>query len=150
MADPEPIPLDYAIPTPGVPTALKIVAWIFIASGILTIIQTIVLLTENQIHFDTGVLGVFIGPGLLRFSRGWRTCALVLLWIGLVIGPIIMLMMLSAGGGSIVVSFFGMNFGSAPIPVGLMVGAFGYALIIWEYRVLVREDIRSRFGLPPR
>jgi hypothetical protein len=149
MADPEPIPLDYAIPTPGIPIALKIVAWLFIASGILTIVQTIILLTEGQIHFDLCVLGVCIGPGLLQFSRGWRTCGLVFLWIGLIVGPLVMLMMLSASG-SINVNFFGVNFGSAPMPVGLFFAALGYSLTIWEYRVLVREDIRSRFGLPPR
>ena len=126
----EPFVLDYAVPPPVCPTALKIVAWIFIASGIVTIIQTIILLTRGQIHFDTGVLGLFIDPGLLRFSRGWRTCALVLLWFGLIATPIIMLMMLSANG-AMNVDFFGVSFGSAPIPVGIMVGALGFALIIW-------------------
>jgi len=147
MSEPIPI-LNYSAPPAGVPTALKIVAWLFIAGGILSILQILYLLTQSQLHIETGVLGVFIGPGLLRWSRGWRTCALVLLWFGMILSPIFLLMTLSAG--SMNVNIFGVSAGSVPAAVGFIFGALMFAMAIWEYRVLVREDIRGRFGLPPR
>jgi hypothetical protein len=149
MSKPEPIGLSYATPESGTSTALKIVAWIFIATGILTIIQTVVLLTHGQINFDTGVLGVLIGPGLLRFSRGWRTCALVLLWLGMILGPINLLLMLSSTR-SVNLNLMGIRIGSVPLVVGIVFCVLLFALTVWEYRVLVREEIRRRFGLPPR
>jgi hypothetical protein len=144
----DPIDLDYAAPPPDVPTALMIVAWLFIASGILSILQILYLFTQHQLHIDTGVLGVFIGPGLLRWRRGWRTCALVLLWFGMILSPILILTTLWAN--SMNLNIFGINLGSAPAAIGFLVGLVMFALIIWEYRVLVREDIRRGFGLPPR
>jgi hypothetical protein len=147
MTQPTPI-LDYATPPPGTPTALKIVAWLFIAGGILSILQILYLFTQRQIHIDTGVLGIFVGPGLLRWSRGWRTCALVLLWFGMILSPILLFMTLSAS--SMNLNLFGINAGSVPAAIGFFVGTVMFALVIWEYRVLVREDIRHRFGLPPR
>ena len=147
MTQPPPI-LNYAAPPPGIPTALKIVAWLFIATGILSILQILYLFTQHQLHIDTGVLGVLIGPGLLRWSRGWRTCALVFLWFGMILCPILMFMTLSAN--SMNLNIFGINFGPAPTAVDFFVGILMFALVIWEYRVLVREDIRGRFGLPPR
>ena len=147
MTEPTPI-LNYAAPPPGTPTALMIVAWLFILGGILSILQILYLLTQSQLHIDTGVLGVFVGPGLLRWSRGWRTCALVLLWFGMILSPILLVMTL--GASSMNLNIFGISFGSVPAAVGFFVGILMFALVIWEYRVLVREDIRQRFGLPPR
>ena len=73
------------------PASLKIVAALFIFGGICSAIEVIVSLMYGHININFGVLGLFIGPGLLRFSSGWRTCALVFLWIGFILTPIIAL-----------------------------------------------------------
>jgi hypothetical protein len=116
---------------------------------VLSILQVILDFLHSKITINTGLLGVFIGPGLLRFRPGWRTCALVLLWIGMIFTPIAVIFMLSANG-AINVDILGLKMGDAPMPVGFVMAAFWFGLTVWEYRVLVREDIRKMFGLPPR
>jgi hypothetical protein len=151
MSDPEPIPLAYAGPgdDAGRPGTLTAVAWLFIVFGVMSILQLIFKLLHGQFSIDTGVLGVFVGPGLLRGSRGWRTCALVLLWVGMIFAVVISFAML-ASSGHVNVNFFGIPMGSAPLILGFVVGAFFFALSVWEYRVLVRGDVRRYFGLPTR
>ena len=132
---------------PTIPSALKIVAWLFIIGGILAVIEVVVALTQNRISINFGVLGLFIGPGLLRLRRGWRTCALVFLWIGLIIFPIIFLLGLS---GTIPAYFGVFGIKLARIPSWwVSVGTIPFFLLVfWEYRVLTRPDVRSLFGLP--
>jgi hypothetical protein len=151
MTERNPIPLAYAAPRlrTGVPIALKVVAWLFIVGGAISALQLIFKFLHGQFTIDTGPLGLFIGPGLLRLSRGWRTCALLVLWIGMIIAVIIGFAMLAAGGLTHV-NLFGVDVGSAPIALGLVVDGLLSALLVWEYRVLVREDVRRLFGLPNR
>ena len=82
------------------PTRLKIVAGLFIFNAACTAIGRLLYLMHGHLGIilplDLGLLGLFIGPGLLRFSRGWRTCALVLLWITFVGTPIAALVSLSS------------------------------------------------------
>jgi hypothetical protein len=145
----DPISLQYATPEPRVPGALKAVAWLFIIGGVLTILQVLLDLLRSKITISAGILGVFVGPGLLRFRTGWRTCALVLLWIGMLFAPIVLIFMLAASG-SINADIFGLKLGTAPMPIRILASVFWFGLTVWEYRVLVREDIRQLFGLPPR
>jgi hypothetical protein len=145
----ESVVLDYKVPAPGAPTSLKVVAWIFIMTGVLTIVQAIIDLTHSRITFATGFLAAFVGPGLLRFSSGWRTFALVLLWFGMILTPVILAFMLLVTG-EVTVDFFGLHVGSVPRVVAFVLGAALYVLTIWQYRILVREDVRLLFGLPPR
>ena len=133
--------------TPGkAPTSLKVVAVLFIVGGILAVIEMLVALTQRRISINFGVLGLFIGPGLLKFSRGWRTCGLVLLWIGLVGFPIIFLIGLT---GSVPAHFTVFHVKMARIRswwVSVGVIPF-FLLVLWQYRVLTRPDVRRLFGL---
>jgi hypothetical protein len=131
---------------PNIPVSLKIVAWLFIIGGIFSVIEILFALTQSRIKIDFGVLGLFIGPGLMRFSRGWRTCALVFVWIGLIILPIVFLIGLS---GRIPAYFelFGTKVTRPPgrlVSIGLI--PF-FLLFIWEYRILTRPAIKSLFGI---
>lgn len=133
---------------PAIPSALKIVAWLFIIGGICAVIEVVVALTQNRISINFGVLGLFIGPGLLKLRRGWRTCALVFLWIGLIAFPIIFLLGLS---GTIPAYFEVFGIKLARIPSWwVSVGSIPFFLLVfWEYRVLTRPGVRALFGLPP-
>jgi len=128
------------------PRALKIVAALFVLGGILAVIEVAVSLMQNRLSLNFGVLGFFIGAGLLRLSRGWRTCALVCLWFGLILLPIIFLLGL-LGTLPAYLQIFGVRV--ARVPGWTVSGAAipFFLLVLWEYRVLVRADIRSLFGL---
>ena len=129
-----------------IPTELKVVAALFILSGIWSAIEVLVSLMHAHVNINFGVLGVLIGPGLLRLSRGWRTCALVLLWIALIGAPLIAVLFMLQHG-PLDFSVFGQKVGHAPKELGLAMAAIVFLLAVWQYRVLTRADVRELFGL---
>jgi hypothetical protein len=112
------------------------------------LIEIVVALLNKQIDFNFGVLGLFIGSGLLRLSRGWRTCALVFVWIELILLPIIGLI------GMVMrpppdVKLFSQTMASAPAEIGAVVVLVAFFVAVWQYWALTRPDVRRLFGLTP-
>ena len=128
------------------PLSLKVVAGLFILGGICSAIEVVLSLMHGHISINFGVLGLFIGTGLLRFSRGWRTCALVFLWIALIGVPIVALMFLTVSGQLDFV-LFGQKAGHVSVGFALVTAAVAFVLALWQYRVLNRPDIRKLFGV---
>ena len=128
------------------PTALVVVAWLFILSGAAALLGILVGLTNGRMSFNTSVVGLFVGPGLLRLRPGWRTCALVLIWIGLILSPVLAIVMLNAPG-SVAINFFGLSVGKGPVLLAWVLLAAMITLLVWQYRVLTRPDVRQLFGL---
>ena len=130
------------------PLSLKIVAALFILGGISSIIDVIVDLTRGTLPLNFGVLGLFVGIGLLRFSRAWRTCALVFLWIALIGLPLVALVFLFLAG-SVNYTIFWQKIGPGSRPIAVALAALLFAVTVWQYRVLTRPDTRKLFGLIP-
>jgi hypothetical protein len=131
----------------NLPASLIVVAVLFIIGGACSVIEVLVSLMHNHIDINFGVLGLFIGPGLLRLSRGWRTCALVFIWIALIGLPLIALLFLVAPG-PLDFNVFGQKVGHAPKTFGLIIAGVVFAVALWEYHVLTRPDVRRLFDLP--
>jgi hypothetical protein len=128
------------------PVALKVVAVLFISSGVWTVLEILVSLARNTINFNLGVLGIFIGLGLLRFRRGWRTCALVYIWLAFILIAVFSLMVLGGGHPEpFYLKLFGQNIGYASPTFALFVAAVLFALVVWQYRVLTRPDVVKLF-----
>lgn len=125
------------------PTPLRIVAGLFIFSGICAIIEIVVGLLHSHVDLNFGVLCLWIGPGLLRHNRTWRTWALVFLWFGLILLPVFCLFAL--GRGALDLKFFGVIVGKVSPLLGIAFAVPLYCLILWQYRVLTRPDIRALF-----
>ncbi len=134
-------------PSRQIPFSLKVVSVVFILGGVSAVIEMIVSLTYNHFSINTGVLGLFIGFGLLRLSKGWRTCGLVFTWISLVGIPIIGLIFLSYSG-PLDLNVYGQTVGHVPKGVGLVAIAAILVFTVWQYRVLTRPEVRELFGLP--
>ena len=128
------------------PGVLKAVSVLFIIGGILSAIEVIVSLLHGHININFGVLGIFIGFGLLALKPGWRTCALVFLWITMVGIPIITLLMFCQSG-SLDFKVFGQFVGKVPREFGLIIAAIIFLLSLWQYRILTRPDVRQLFGV---
>jgi hypothetical protein len=126
------------------PTALKVVAVIFILVGCDSALDILISLSQSRISVNFGVLGIFIGIGLLRFRRAWRTCALVFIWLALIGIPIICLLILD-GPGPFVVRLFGEPVGPAEPEIALLFAAILFALSVWQYKVLKRADVARLF-----
>lgn len=129
------------------PLPLKIVAALFIVGGVSSAIEVIVDLTRNHVNINFGVLGIFVGLGLLRHSANWRTLGLVFLWLSMIVGPIALIAVLGAPQQADL-KLFGVKVGKISTSVFFLFGAAFYALIVWQYRVLTRPGIRALFYPP--
>jgi hypothetical protein len=130
-----------------IPTSLKAVAVLFIVTGVFSLVEVVVSLMNSSIDINFGVLGLFIGPGLLRLSRGWRSVALALLVISAIGLPIVALLFLGAPG-PLDFNVFGQQIGYASKELGIGLAIVLFVLVVWQYRVLTSEDVRRPFETP--
>jgi hypothetical protein len=65
-----------------IPQPLKIVAYLFIIGGICALLEVIFALASNRISINFGVLGIFIGRGLLRLNPRSLAWAMFFIWFG--------------------------------------------------------------------
>lgn len=129
------------------PVSLRVVAWLFILSGVLVWwgVLTSVLLGKPNFPLP-GVLELFAGVGLLRLRPGWRTCALVLLWISIVLSALMAIALL-AGTGSAPVHLNGHLAARVPAAALSLLAFAQLGFSLWQVSVLCREDVRALFGL---
>lgn len=125
------------------PTSLRVVAGLFVFSGVCAVIEVIVSLLHSHINLNFTVLCLWIGPGLLRHNRTWRTWALVFLWIGLIAIPVFCIIALERG--ALDFKLLGVPIGQVPTALGLAVAVVFFLVTLWEYKVLTRPDIRQLF-----
>lgn len=130
------------------PAALKVVAWVFILSGLSACIEIIVALTHGRFSLNFDVIGIFIGWGILKLSSGWRLLGLISLWIAMIGAPVIIVMAFS-NPGKLEFKLFGAKIADmTPAAFFILVG--GYFLFkVWQYRVLTRSDVRALFYANP-
>jgi len=113
----------------AIPTALSVASYIFLVLAIVAAAEMIFCLLSGSLRLQFNVLGFWIYFGLRRYSTGWRTCALVLIWIQLIVLPIMFVFSVSNGGPGL----------DAAADIAW------FLLGLWLYRVLTRPDIRSLF-----
>jgi hypothetical protein len=111
-----------------IPSELSKVSVVFLVLAFIAVIDMVCGAMSGSFRFDFNILGFWIYFGLRRFSTGWRTCALVFIWISLIATPIIFVFGLT--GGFILWPF---------VAVAI------FWLAFWMYRVLTRPGIRSLF-----
>ena len=58
------------------PRALRSIAFLFRAEGVLAVLSIAAALADRRLHLALGILGFWIAPGLLRGDRTWRAWAL--------------------------------------------------------------------------
>lgn len=145
------VPKPAAVAADPKPTALKVVAWLYIIGGIFAVIHIHVDLVNGRFTLDSSVLGLFVGRGLLRLSRGWLTIAYVVAWISLIT-------VAGIAAFCVVAAVVGFDFNprinlqstrfalSSPI-WGTLACIPVFLLFLWEVRVLMRPDVRRLFGV---
>lgn len=126
------------------PLSLVAVAVLFILMGFLSLLGMLRSVFEKDFRFNIGVLGLFIGVGLLRHRPGWRTCALFFIYLGLVssfFGAVVFLLIslpveLSLPGGETI---------ELPGILRSLIAGLLFALYYWKFRILNRRDVRALF-----
>lgn len=129
------------------PRDLRTVALLHLLGGVIAAIGAVMQLMTSHVNIDLGILGIPIYFGLLGLKAGWRTVALVLLWIGMLSAPVAFFLGF-VSSEPVSVRVLGVQFSSAS-PVLLALFTAGVFLLhLWQYRVLTRATIRGLF-LPP-
>jgi hypothetical protein len=128
----------------SIPIALQIVALLFLLYGISSVIGMLVRLASGSINIDFGFLGIPTYFGLRRFSIGWRTFALVCIWIGLIMCPLAFVFGIFVSAPTYF-KMFGIRIAEiAPLWLSV-VSVPIFILEFWQYRVLTSPQVRALF-----
>ena len=132
------------------PMALRIVAGLFLLVGLLTAVDIILKLIRGHLDLNLMLLCLWIGPGLLRHDPTWRKWALAILWFIFFI--LALLFPLALLRPPLDFQFFGFPATPAPFVSTLLFLLATFLLTLWQYRVLIRPDIKRLFenGPAPR
>jgi cytochrome c oxidase subunit IV len=130
-----------------IPRALTIVGWLFILEGTSALIDIIGSAMHRRISVNIGILGLVIGPGLFRLDPRWRRWALVFIRISIIAAPLAIAVLLLAPS-SLELQLFGRAIGEVPRGMGLVLVTGVLLVAVWQYRVLMRSDVRAVFGEP--
>jgi hypothetical protein len=134
----------------SLPGSLVAVGVLFILSGISAALEMLHALANNWFYINFGVIGLFVGWGLLKLRPGWRIAALVLLVIGMIVTAIVAAIFLGmgfSGAGPLDFRAGGKLVGHVPAFLGVVVAVAVFALCYWQYRVLRRAEIRELFDV---
>jgi hypothetical protein len=112
-----------------IPSVLSVVAAIFLVLAIIAVAEMVYSLLSGSLRFQFNALGFWIYFGLRRFSAGWRTCALVLIWIQLIMLPVMFVFSIASDG----------------VSLDCAADAALFLLGLWLYQVLMRPSIRGLF-----
>lgn len=128
----------------GIPTSLKIVALIFIFSGLYSTWNILDAASKGTLSLNFGVLNLFAGMGLLKLNRECRIFALIILWI-VMVGLPVLIAVYRIYPDLLSLEILNKEVIRLPIPVSIALILTAYVLSFWEYRVLRRPDIRRLF-----
>lgn len=123
------------------PLKLKIVAWMFMAGGMLCLADLLFALMDNQFKFNPGFLLIFVGMGLLRLQGSWRIWAMFVLWLHFIAVPFLLVLLIIFPEARL--SEDPTEGGSRVVLIAVL--AIDLALAIWQYRVLINKEISALF-----
>ncbi len=118
---------------------LRIVAGLHIVFGAVCIVNVF---ASRQVGLSFGLLAIPTGIGLLYLRNGWRTCALVELWFGLIGIPVVGGLALASQ--RLAVTVLGTEVKSELVVCAML--AVSYGACVWQYRVLTKPLIRAAFA----
>ncbi len=128
-----------------IPVALSVVSWVFLTLAILAVIEIIGSALRGSVHLDFNVLGFWIFFGLRRGSPGWRACALLFIWLAMIVF-VIWFIYGFFGSGPAFIKIFWPTLCQYSAHLGFrVIAAVFFALDLWMYRVLTRPDICALF-----
>ena len=127
-----------------VPGCIWCGALLFIVIGIVSLADIVISRREYYFPISVGVLGLLIGPGLLRLRKGCRICGLFLSMVAMVGIPVVALCYFF---GHLPMGFKVLGFSVCETPMVwfLTTACILYAAMIWQYRVLSRVNTRVLF-----
>lgn len=129
----------------AVPRPLKIVAYLFLVVGILSLMDTVVGVFTGRIVFNLGILYLLIGRGLLRLNPRWLAWAMFSTLLDLVLIPIAAAVMMFTPRHLQHLQMFGLDVGQAPLGSGFVFLTATFALLCWQQGILKSRQVRELF-----
>jgi hypothetical protein len=130
-----------------IPTALSILSYLFLVYGlwsaIIQITQLYFALRGYGLGIHPEIISIWVFAGLRRRSPAWRICALVLIWLAILV-PLLGLGYALVVGQPVLVNGWHQQYFISPLASAALVMPW-LLLSIWAYRVLTRPDIRALF-----
>lgn len=130
-----------------VPRSLRIVAIVFLVTGGIAVLRMLTALIGGGLLLDTNLVGLWIGPALLRrepWARGW---GLFLSWITMLVA-IVTFFLVARGPLRIDATYFGVGPVSIHRSWLLAYTVLAVLLASWQITVLSRDPIRRLFATP--
>jgi hypothetical protein len=124
---------------------LRIVALLFFLQGMAAVFALGVTFAQGRLRLDTAVLGIPICVGLVRLSWGWRTWALVHIWLALISSALVVLVTTLGGPKIAFFSVYGIRLATLSPATFFPLLALTFLAFVWQYRVLTRPDVRALF-----
>jgi len=142
-----------------IPASLTVASYLFFTAGVLILTFNALIYylgAPIQLNILLGIFTIFISRGLRRCSRGWRICALVVIWWGFIGFAWTSYKLLSRYFQAVAHKPFDeypIGIYATPadkLPVNFLVILVVLVLIqVWMYRVLTRPEVRELFYSEP-
>ena len=126
------------------PTELIIASIIFILFGVGALIETLVLIYQGIVEIDFGLLGIFVGWGLLKHKNGWRIVAMIVSLLFVIFFPFAVIFTIKHTGPFSINLFF-IKFENVS---KLMFYTFWGSLFVLHfciYRILTSKKVENLF-----
>lgn len=125
--------------------ALGMVSYLFLLIGLIALLLMIGHAFRGSFRFNFGILGIAIFAGLRRYSRVWRTFALLFTWYGIITLSIALFVCVYGQPPSTNLMLFDQRLSSVPanwlaIPLVMVL-----LVTLWQYRILTHPAIRRLF-----
>ena len=130
--------------TERAPLSLLLVAALFTLGGVFSVIHTLISLAHYRIRFDVGIIGLFVGIGLAKYSSAWRKCALALIWLTMLLSTFSIVFFVTRQS-EFHVKLFGLPVGFASSNAAAMYSALILLVAFLKYRVLRHPPIAKLF-----
>jgi hypothetical protein len=130
-----------------------VVSYLFLFVGVIALVEMVGRAAKGSIHFNPGnlgILGIGIFIGLRRYSRVWRTCALLFTWYGIITLSIALFVCVYGQPPSTGLMLFDQRLSTVPTSWLALPLVMVLLVTLWQYRVLTHPAIRRLFDGEPR
>lgn len=121
------------------PISLKVVAGLWILTGIYAVVCMILSATSGKFEFEFSVLGIAVGIGLLFRWPPARIGAMIFHFLGKLFSVLAIVLILVGMGGKQEANASGIS--------GVALVAVFFLIVFWMDRVLKRDEIKAIFGV---
>lgn len=129
-----------------IPSSLKIVAWIFILTGLNGLISMLISFNTNHIKLSLDAIKLYVGIRFFVRSKSSRKAAIFLVCLDFILIPIALVILLNTNQSQMDFRLFGYTFGKIPTAGTFLLVIIMLLLNVWQYKVLYSKKTMLFFA----